>query len=204
MKFSFALSLLNIASLSISGCHGFSVDFPPPSATQMHLASTVSIEKENKKCAPVASFMSQHAVTWFRELILPQPAFAAETPAPPTNAEIEMLRNAFAAFYGANRDAQAAEPLLTKAIQAWELQPNDEKAGLYRVRGDCFMVLLKPQEAIRDYTTAINLLQGPEGDRADPGELPSSLYVSTIQICSPFVFNHFSSIVQTWESACYS
>lgn len=122
--------------------------------------------------------LSSHAQQWLRDndiSIFPQPAFAAETVAPPTNSEIELLRSAFAAFYGINRDVQAAEPLLTQSIQAWERQAPDEKAGLYRVRGDCYMVLLKPLVAIQDYTTAITFLQGPEGERADPTELPSAV-----------------------------
>jgi hypothetical protein len=34
---------------------------------------------------------------------------------------------------------------------------------------------LKPQDAEKDYTTAIELLQGPGGEKADPSELPTSL-----------------------------
>eukprot|EP00980_Cylindrotheca_fusiformis_P005843 scaffold1228_cov119-Cylindrotheca_fusiformis.AAC.10 len=121
------------------------------------------------------SISYEYAQKWLSENLLPLPANAAESiAAPPSNEEIQTLRNAFAAFYGANRDAQAAEPLLTKSIQAWERQAPDERAGLYRVRGDCYMVLLKPLVAVQDYTTAIRLLQGPGGDKADPSELPAA------------------------------
>ena len=85
-------------------------------------------------------------------------------------------------------------------------QSSDEKAGLYRVRGDCYMVgntleiaasalqlpilifgtdspvpflirkaLVKPIEAEQDYSKAIEFLQGPGGEQADPTELPTSL-----------------------------
>ena len=34
--------------------------------------------------------------------------------------------------------------------------------------------LLRPEDAIKDYTQAIKLLEGPGGDMADPAELPSA------------------------------
>ena len=83
--------------------------------------------------------VNRHVMAWLFENTMPQPAFAAETSSP-SKEEIQLLRNAFAAFYGTNRDPSAAEPLLSQAIQAWERQPNDERAGMYRVRGDCYMV----------------------------------------------------------------
>jgi predicted lipid-binding transport protein (Tim44 family) len=112
--------------------------------------------------------------------LLPEPAFAATTdemPQPPSNAEVQLLRKAFSTFYGVPRDAEGAEPLLTEAIQAWQRQSADEKAGLYRVRGDCYVALLQANKAIADYSTAINLLKSPAGEKADPAELPASLYV---------------------------
>ena len=75
-----------------------------------------------------------------RDWLLP-PAYAADAPAPkpPTNEEIKLLRDALGAIYG-ERNPTKAEELLSKAIVAWERQPPDEKAALYRVRGDCYMV----------------------------------------------------------------
>ena len=77
------------------------------------------------------------------DFILVQPASAAETTSssvkPPTNAEIKLLREAFGAFYG-ELNPEKAEGLLSEAITAWERQPPDEKAALYRVRGDCYTV----------------------------------------------------------------
>jgi hypothetical protein len=35
--------------------------------------------------------------------------------------------------------------------------------------------LVRPQDAIQDYTQAIKFLQGPGGENADPVELPASL-----------------------------
>jgi len=124
--------------------------------------------------------MLQAATDWLSSSefsLLPQPAFAETdmAPSPPTNSEITLLRQAFSTFYGANRDAEAAEPLLTQVIQAWERQSADEKAGLYRVRGDCYAALLQADKAIADYSTAIDLLKSPGGEKADPAELPASL-----------------------------
>jgi hypothetical protein len=83
--------------------------------------------------------LHQDVMQWVQETVGVPPAFAAET-GPPTKDEINTLREAFAAFYGASRDATAAEQLLTQSIDAWQRQPPDEQAGLYRVRGDCYMV----------------------------------------------------------------
>ena len=116
--------------------------------------------------------------SWWQQTFV-SPANAAttiessEASSPPTKEEIATLRQAFAAFYGTDRNPAAAESLLTQSIEAWKRQPPDEQAGLYRVRGDCYMALLRPNDAIADYSTALKLLQGPGGSNADPAELPS-------------------------------
>ena len=77
-------------------------------------------------------------------LLIP-PASAATTsdttppPSPPTKNEIKLLRDAFSALYG-ERNPEKAEGLLSDAIVAWERQNPDEKAALFRVRGDCYTV----------------------------------------------------------------
>jgi hypothetical protein len=118
---------------------------------------------------------------------LVEPASAAETTgittidmaaaSPPTKEEVALLREAFAAFYGTtDRDPIKALDLLTQVLDAWQNQPADERAGLYRVRGDCYMALGRPNDAITDYGIAIDLLQKPGMlDNADPVELPASL-----------------------------
>jgi tetratricopeptide (TPR) repeat protein len=93
---------------------------------------------------------------------------------PPTEIEIKLLREALGAFYG-ERNMEKAQELLTKAINAWERQPPDELAALYRVRGDVYMELLNPKDAVQDYSQAIDLLTLPEAkDLADPGEMPAA------------------------------
>jgi hypothetical protein len=85
------------------------------------------------------SNLQRDVMQWVQETVGVPPALAAES-GPPTNDEINILRQAFAAFYGASRDASAAEQLLTTSIEAWQRQPPDEQVGLYRVRADCYMV----------------------------------------------------------------
>ena len=119
--------------------------------------------------------------------VLVPPAYAADTTAtaatevntnipPPTDLEVSLLRSALASFYGQPRDSSRALELLTQAIAApgWQRQPPDERAALYRVRGDVYMDLKLPSEAVGDYTTAIGLLEGPGGERAEEGELPAA------------------------------
>ena len=91
-----------------------------------------------------ASSVSANIQSWVQETLGVPPAFALGG-GPPTKEEISILREAFAAFYGANRDPVAAESLLSQSIASWQRQPADEQAGLYRVRGDCYMVSSKEQ-----------------------------------------------------------
>ena len=83
-----------------------------------------------------------HLAKGVRDFLVP-PANAAEASfKPPTNDEIKLLRTAFEALYG-ERNPVKGEELITKAISAWERQAPDERAALYRVRGDCYMVRKK-------------------------------------------------------------
>jgi predicted negative regulator of RcsB-dependent stress response len=89
------------------------------------------------------------------------------------------LREAFASFYGAQqRDPSKSLELFNQVIDAWQRQPIDELAGLYRVRGDVFMANLDASSAIADYTQAIQLLQQDSqlsDPKADPTEFTASL-----------------------------
>jgi len=93
----------------------------------------------------------------------------------PSNSEVQLLRQAFGEFYGVNQDLVKSEQLLSKVIEVWERRPADERAGLYRVRGDCYSALGDAPKAIADYDKAVELLRGPGGDLADPEELPASV-----------------------------
>jgi hypothetical protein len=61
---------------------------------------------------------------------------------PPTKDEISLLQKAFADLYGTERNVAQAVDLLSQTIDTWESthQAGDEIAGLYRVRGDAYMV----------------------------------------------------------------
>lgn len=106
-----------------------------------------------------------------REWLVPS-ANAATTG--PTNDQIDLLRRAFAALYNEGGNPEAALPLLDQVVSAWEKQPAEERAGLYRVRGDCHLRLLQMKDAVKDYTVSIDLLDGPDGDLADPDEKPAA------------------------------
>ena len=94
---------------------------------------------------------------------------------PPSKSDILLLRQAFAEFYGVDRNLETSEKLLSQVIDQWQGQPGDEVAGLYRVRGDCYTLLGDARKAIADYAQAIQLLQGADGKKADPTELPNAL-----------------------------
>ena len=122
------------------------------------------------------SLLSDAIADFVSENILVPPANAADAVAePPTKDEVKLLREAFSTFYGVDRDLEKSEQLLSQVIDAWQRQPPDEKAGLYRVRGDCYMLLLQPTKAAQDYGAAIQMLQGPGGEKADETELPAAL-----------------------------
>jgi tetratricopeptide (TPR) repeat protein len=93
----------------------------------------------------------------------------------PSEEDVILLRSALAEFYGRNRDIIKAEKLLTDAIARWEEQPSDERAGLYRVRGDCYMLLGDATKALEDYGEVIKLLDGPGCEKADASEIPGAL-----------------------------
>ncbi|GAX19194.1 hypothetical protein FisN_4Lh219 [Fistulifera solaris] len=87
----------------------------------------------------------------------------AATPAPPSSADIQLLRQAFAEFYGMNRDLPKSLELLNAVIERWQGQAPEEVAGLYRVRGDCHFALADASAAAADYDQAVQLIQKSNG-----------------------------------------
>jgi hypothetical protein len=110
---------------------------------------------------------------------------AATSIPPPSSEDVAVLRAAFAEMYRplnkgeVVRDYEKAHALLSDAIDRWKDQPADERAGLYRVRGDCNMLrdagndLKVAQAAFLDYDMAVSLLKPPSN--ADPSEYPAAL-----------------------------
>ena len=70
-----------------------------------------------------------------------------------------------------------AVSLLDKAIGTWKKEklPDDELAGLFRLRADARNRLGAPDNAEADLTEVVQLLRGPGAAAADPSELPRAL-----------------------------
>lgn len=161
-------SLLLLSSL-FAGSSAFSL---PPNAPVVQVQTTQTYSCDVSSFSSVSNFNSP-LMNGIRDFLIP-PAYAADgKPKPPTNDEIKLLREALGALYG-ERNPEKAVELITKAISAWERQAPDERAALYRVRGDCYMGLVNAEAAIEDFTTTITLLTGPGGELADPDELPAA------------------------------
>jgi hypothetical protein len=121
----------------------------PDVAAALPPAGVVVLQETGKTMAvseASISKLSQDVQFWWQATVGVPPALALSTESqtvtvgPPTNQEVGLLQQAFGAFYGAQRDPIAAESLLSQSIASWQRQPPDEQAGLYRVRGDCYMV----------------------------------------------------------------
>ena len=113
----------------------------PPDYTA---ANNVAVAAAATAAVATSSTTSNILLNGIQNFLLPPPAFAADininmNNKPPTNDEIKLLREALGALYG-ERNPEKAMELLTKAIAVWERQPPDERAALFRVRGDCYMV----------------------------------------------------------------
>ena len=116
--------------------------FVADQATTLVPEQTIAMSAKQLNSNNIMAFESSSAssmlLTGIREWLVPS-ANAAETE-PPTQEEVKLLREAFATFYGLDRDLIKSEKLLSQVVEAWQRQAPDEKAGLYRVRGDCYMV----------------------------------------------------------------
>lgn len=149
---------------------------PTPASTfpTMAAAASTTVLSSSPSSSSQLSWQIQE---WLQDSLgVPPASAAADAIAPPPSKEdIALLRQAFASFYGMGRDYAVALDLLSKAIAAWQGQPPDEQAGLYRVRGDCQLALLQAPAAIEDYTKALELLQlDQSSNKADPAELPAA------------------------------
>jgi hypothetical protein len=139
-----ALSLLPFANVVTEDL----ISFTSPKTT-----TTTSCQLERRQQEQQQSYqprqksiMENGVLSWIQNNLLVPPANAATTtatsaaPAPPTKEEIVLLRQAFAAFYGVDRNLEQAQQFFSEAIDSWQRQGPDERAGLYRVRGDVYMV----------------------------------------------------------------
>ena len=92
----------------------------PPVTRSPQLASS-EIVVDSRQNLPSKDENIGHLARGVNEWLVPS-AFAADA-GPPTQEEIKLLREAFATFYGVDRDLQASETLLSKVIDAWQRQP---------------------------------------------------------------------------------
>ena len=141
------------SSKSTSACMRMQHHADVPAA--IHVASDAIAQSRANTAALSNIFFSGDAsgpmISGIREFLVPSAFAAADKPKPPTNQEVTLLREALGAFYG-ERDYQKAEELLTKAIDAWQRQPPDERAALYRVRGDSLLVSESRNDAYMNIT----------------------------------------------------
>ena len=168
MKFGAAAFVVAAGSSRNSG--------PRPCLVATHLAALPVVFHHGSEIQTIDGVLGRSALSaGIREFLVPS-AFAADNaaPKPPTNAEVKLLQDALGAVYG-ERNPEKGVELLSQAITAWERQNPDEKAALYRVRGDSYLSLVRLEEASKDYTTTIELLNKPGAlELADPGELPAA------------------------------
>ena len=164
--------------------HLWMMDVPVPSAEPQVQTSTVVTEPSSllDVSSKLTSTLHSSTMDWLSASssstsLLISEAAVVQQASPPTAAEVKLLREAFASFYGTQRDAPRALELFNQVLDTWQRQPADELAGLYRVRGDVYMANLNADAAIQDYSKAIELLQQdaqlPE-PKADPAEFQAS------------------------------
>ena len=116
---------------------------PSPSAIPPFAAKDAT-----SRCPTAVSPLQTHVANWIAASSIDSSSNIVTADRPPSNDEIKLLQNAFAAFYGAEKDTHTAVELLTQTIGVWEStrQGGDEIAGLLRVRGDAYMVRLKHED----------------------------------------------------------
>ena len=98
------------------------------------------------------------------------PAYAID----PSPAALQIVQQALESSSAQKSDAV---PLLDKAINTWKSEklPDDELAGLYRLRADARNRFGDSDKAEADLSEVVRLLRGPGAAAADPAELPRAL-----------------------------
>jgi len=158
---SFTLTFLS--TMRFAGWFLTALAVPPPDTPTV----LQQIRSPSTKFLATNNALSQGVSLWLADSTTAAP--------PPSKEDIQLLRQAFAEFYGVEQDLVKSEDLLSQTIEKWQNQPADELAGLYRVRGDCYMLLQNAAKATSDYQKALELLDGPGKNDADPAELPLAL-----------------------------
>ena len=131
-----------------------------PALCTQHPSTTRTDRKCIAKAALLAGILSATAV----------PAYAID----PSPAALQIVQNALESSSQQKPDAVAR---LDQAISTWKSEklPDDELAGLYRLRADARNRLGAPDKAEADLSEVVRLLRGPGAAAADPAELPRAL-----------------------------
>jgi tetratricopeptide (TPR) repeat protein len=129
--------------------------FPPPApstTTAWTVQEQLSLDRQLWTAPSSSSPLWQGQSVWIANA-------EASPPPPPSSQDITLLRQALATFYNGNSvdSLQQAEVLLTRVVEKWQSQPADERAGIFRVRGDCYLALADAERAVSDYSRAIDL-----------------------------------------------
>ena len=92
-----------------------------PPATSSSQFEAIHVDIDARQSLPRSEERLNLLANGISEWLVPS-ALAADA-APPTQDEIKLLREAFATFYGVDRDLEKSEKLLSNAIDAWQRQP---------------------------------------------------------------------------------
>ena len=132
----------------------------PPAVCTQQPSTTSSDRKCIAKAALLAGILSATAV----------PAYAID----PSPAALQIVQSALESSSQQKPDAVGK---LDKAITTWKKEklPDDELAGLYRLRADARNRFGDSDKAEADLTEVVRLLRGPGAAAADPAELPRAL-----------------------------
>ena len=137
---------------------------PQPCAPQVkkgiHVANSWHQAAQRVAPALLAGIISATAI----------PAYAID----PSPAALQIVQQALESSSAQKSDAV---PLLDKAINTWKKEklPDDELAGLYRLRADARNRLGSADKAEADLSEVVRLLRGQGAAAADPAELPRAL-----------------------------
>jgi tetratricopeptide (TPR) repeat protein len=150
---------------------------PAPSTTTAWIVQEQLSLDRQLWSAPVAPSLS--SPLWQGQSLWIANAETASPP-PPSAQDVTLLRQALATFYNGNSidSLRQAEVLFTRVVEKWQAQPADERAGIFRVRGDCYLALTDAERAVADYSRAIqlwvSLSANKDNGSIDPVEVSSA------------------------------
>jgi len=161
--------------------HPFTFDLPQKPAYLLPVSHQVMLP--SSKIQPLHRLGTSSMMEGILQWILPVAnaeegsIITLEEAVEPTEEEIAILKDAMNALYD-EQNFVKAEPLLTRAISMWETKPAFERNELYHLRGNCYMYLRRPAEALKDYDKVVKYLETEEGAELTPQEDKQSLFLA--------------------------